>query len=77
MPRRHIRDLYGTEVLKIVRTSNLVREKYLFGDILCLHLHDVRILQNFDFSYRVLQAIKQHSRRCHKHQQSFRVGTHL
>jgi hypothetical protein len=67
MPPIHTRDLYGTEVLKTVRPSSLVREKYLFGDILCLHLQDVRVLLNFAIGYRVLQAIRQHSRRCHEH----------
>ena len=71
MPRIHIRDLYVTEVLKTVRTSSLVREKYLFGDILCLHLQDVRVLLNFDTGYRVLQTIRQHNGRCHEHQQPF------
>jgi hypothetical protein len=65
MPRIHIRDLYVTEVLKTVRTSSLVREKYLFGDIMCLHLQDVRVLLSFDIGYRVLQAVRQHSRCCH------------
>ena len=71
MPRIHIRYLYGTEVLKTVRPSSLVREKWLFRDILCLHLQDVRVLLNIDIGYRVLQAIRQHSRRCYEHQQPF------
>lgn len=70
MPRIHICDFYGTEILKAVRPSGLVREKYLFGYILCLHLQDVRVL-NFDIGYRVLQAIRKHARRCPEHQQPF------
>jgi hypothetical protein len=58
-----------------MRPSSLVREKYLFGDILCLHLQDVRVLLNFDIGYRVLQAIRQHSRRCHEHQHPFTMKT--
>jgi len=71
MPRIHIRELHGNLVLNTVRPSNLVGEKCLFGDILCVHLQDVRVLLNFDIGYRVFQAIRQHSRRCHEHQHPF------
>ena len=67
MPRKHIRDIDGTEELKTVKPSNLVREKYLFGDMLCFHLQDVGVLLNFHIGYRVLQVMRQHSRRCQEH----------
>jgi hypothetical protein len=59
------------DVLKFVRPSRLVRGKYFLGVILCLHPQDLRVILNFDIGYRVLQAILQHSRHYHKHQQTF------